>query len=191
MQLRTELQKALKVDPATTSSDNMRRMTLSRPVRLSDNSVILDPITSPAMLKFWCNCYMRWLTPLQIIGGGAPSEYLTQCILVEEIVHLQHKVKNLQQAKPQSNAEKRRSELIFSHTVVPPTPTTPRPNTPNVANMDIVTSSFPFTPRRRDYGSHVSFMGTPISLFLENSDVFNDTGELEELHASASAKNTL
>jgi myotubularin-related protein 10/11/12 len=181
VQLRSELGQALK-DSASVSN-NMRKMTLSRSLRLSDNVATLTPVTQVVALKFWSTCYMRWLTPVQIIAGGAPSEYLTQCILVEEIVHLQHRLATLKQATPPTGSERRRSELIFSHAVVPTTP-----KTPNVTNLDVVTSSFPFTPRRRGYESHVSFMGTPISLFLESSDVFNDTGELDDKELSAAAK---
>ena len=43
-------------------------------------------------VRLWSLCYLRWLSPVMIIGGGAACEYLTQCLLVEEISELHQQV---------------------------------------------------------------------------------------------------
>ena len=139
---------------------------------------ILRPVVSAPLLKFWGHCYLRWLTPVQILAGGTPLEYLTQCILVEEIFCLQHKAESLQNATPFNKADRRRSALIFGAD----SPSSAR-NAVSAASTprrkgDLVTSSFPYSPGRLP--THVSFLGTPISLFVEGSILGDDDSDSEE-----------
>ena len=59
---------------------------------------VLRAVTSCPSMKFWSQCYLRWLTPLQINLGGNPSQYLQQCHLVAEIQNLKHEIKQLDSA---------------------------------------------------------------------------------------------
>ena len=143
---------------------------------------ILRPVVSAPLLKFWGHCYLRWLTPVQILAGGNPLEYLTQCILVEEILCLQHKAESLQNATPFNKADRRRSALIFGaespssarNAVRAAAAATATPRNKG----ELVTSSFPYSPGRLP--THVSFLGTPISLFLEGSILGDDDSESDE-----------
>lgn len=149
---------------------------------LDPSTHVLKPVVSAPLLKFWSHCYLRWLTPVQILAGGTPLEYLTQCILVEEILCLQHKAESLQKSTPFSKADRRNSALIFSSNSPSPAvglasakvraSVTPR------SRKELVTSSFPYTPASLQ--THVSFLGTPISLFLENSLLGVEDSESEE-----------
>ena len=149
---------------------------------------ILEPVVSAPMLKFWGHCYLRWMTPVQILAGGSPLEYLTQCILVEEIVVLQHKVETMLNATPFNKADRRKSTLIFGSDNNPTGGSTSinmslssrvvdASRTPRSAR-DLVTSSFPYSPDRLP--SHVSFLGTPISLFLEKSMLGTEDSESDD-----------
>lgn len=140
-------------------------------------SDFLRPVVSAALLKFWAHCYLRWLTPVQILTGGTPVEYLTQCILVEEIVCLQHKVESLQRSTPFNKADRRRSALIFGADS-PSTAQTAVNAAGTPKTRDLLTSSFPYSPGQLP--SHVSFLGTPISLFVEGSLLASDESESEE-----------
>jgi len=64
-------------------------------------------------VRLWSLCYLRWLTPLMIIGGGPACEYLTQCLVIEEIGQLRQEITELEQATEVGAADKRRSVLIF------------------------------------------------------------------------------
>ena len=142
------------------------------------NNDFLRPVVSAALLKFWGHCYLRWLTPVQIIAGGTPLEYLTQCILVEEILCLQHKVESLQNSTPFNKADRRRSALIFGTDSPSSAQTAINAATTPRSKRELLTSSFPYTPGQLP--SHVSFLGTPISLFVEGSILANEDSESEE-----------
>lgn len=121
-------------------------------------SHVLQPEVSAPMMKFWSHCYLRWLTPVQIMAGGTPSEYLQQCFLVEEIMFYQHKIRSLETATPFVRSARPKSELIFSFNAN---------EMPSKKWTNNLTSSFPFTP----LGTlrHSSFFTTPLSLFIETS----------------------
>lgn len=146
--------------------------------RIDPDNDILRPVVSAPLLKFWGHCYLRWLTPVQILAGGTPLEYLTQCILVEEILCLQHKVESLQNSTPFNKADRRRSALIFGAD----SPTSEQSAVSAAASPrtkgDLVTSSFPYSPGRLP--THVSFLGTPISLFVEGSILGDEESESDE-----------
>ena len=133
---------------------------------------ILQPVVEAPLLKFWSYCYLRWLTPVQIITGGAPAEYLQQCILIEEILCLQHKISALQTATPFNKANRKNSDLIFSAINTPQTPRT-KPTWSSV-----LTSSFPYSPSATT--GHVTFFGAPLSAFLERSLVMDSDDDLND-----------
>lgn len=124
---------------------------------LNTKSPCLIPVTCAPVVKLWSQCYLRWQTPCQIVGGGNPSQYLQQCLLVEEIIHLEHKLQSLkqkQQVRP-------RSDLIFSLAVDTPTDQ-------ELLNSTYLTSSFPFTPGVT-HKTQQQMLNMPISVYLQNS----------------------
>lgn len=133
---------------------------------------VLHPVARAPMMKFWSHCYLRWLTPIQITTGGGPMEYLQQCVLVEEIMCLQHKMQSLQNSAPFERASRRNSELIFSAMNVPQTPRSRQ----NLSG--IVTSSFPYAPAL--HAGHITDFGTPLKTLLERSLVLDSDDELSD-----------
>ena len=130
----------------------------------SQHVEVLKPVTTAPMIKMWKYLYMRWLAPLQIVGGGSPSEYVQQCVLVEEIIHLQHRIDRLQQQE-ESRSSRPGSDLMFSVS-----------NT--LSQSASLTSSFPYRPDGQT--SEASQIEVLISSFLENSLVISDK-DLEQL----------
>ena len=141
------------------------------------SSTVLRPVVSAALLKFWSLCYLRWLTPVEIIGGGTAMEYLQQCMLVEEILMHQYKASCLEKSKPYQRSQRPISNLIFSEHVMsttappaasirPETPATDIQNKSSISRQSL-SSSFPFTPGKMS--SSRSFIGNPIDMILENS----------------------
>lgn len=128
----------------------------------------LTPLTGAACMKLWTQCYLRWQTPAQIIGGGNPSQYLQQCVMVEEILCLLHKIEALKKnnAKSANSLARTRSDLVFSMAL-----DTPR-TTELLANT-YLSSSFPFSSVQRLSREEKSVF-TPISLFLEHSTIDYD-----------------
>lgn len=129
--------------------------------QVKDHLTFLRPVVEAPLLRLWESCYLRWVLPAQIIGGGSPLEYLHQCILVEEIICLQHQLDSLNTQTPFSKKDRRKSDLIFSFH-------SPSSALPDRDRSRLLTSSFPFSPGGTPR-SHVSFCGTPLALFMENS----------------------
>lgn len=131
-------------------------------------SLKLTPLIGAACMKLWSQCYLRWQTPAQIIGGGNPSQYLQQCVMVEEILCLLHKMEALKKnsAKTVNSLARTRSDLVFSMAL-----DTPR-TTELLANT-YLSSSFPFSSVQRLSREEKSVF-TPISLFLEHSTIDYD-----------------
>jgi len=122
--------------------------------------------TKLADIGLWSLCYLRWLTPVMIIGGGPACEYLTQCLLVEEIGQLRQQITELEQAT--EGGDKRRSILIFGFS--------------SGAAMDLVdesksarltqrvSSSFPFVPRHLADKTPSALSQVPsVDIYLESS----------------------
>ncbi|XP_021343644.1 myotubularin-related protein 10-B-like [Mizuhopecten yessoensis] len=131
-----------------------------------DMNVILPEYSAP-VIKLWTQCYVRWQAPAQIIGGGNPSQYLQQCLIVEEVIHLQHRLELLQMNSQRRTVVARRpqSDLIFSVDMDLPT------SSEFLTNM-VLSSSFPFSsgPSKEDQ----QLLLTPISAYLENSAIDYD-----------------
>lgn len=65
-------------------------------------------------VRLWSLCYLRWIVPVTIVGGGRPAEYLTQCRLVEELHSLRLRVLDLEsRAGMTSPLDRPRSMLVF------------------------------------------------------------------------------
>ncbi|XP_061163941.1 myotubularin-related protein 10-A-like isoform X2 [Saccostrea echinata] len=134
----------------------------------SDRSTRLTPLVGAACMKLWSQCYLRWQTPAQIIGGGNPSQYLQQCVMVEEILCLLHKLEvlNKNSAKSVNSLTRTRSDLVFSMAL-------DTPRTTELLANSYLTSSFPFSSAQRLSREEKSVF-TPISLFLEHSNIDYD-----------------
>ena len=171
---RTELKLNIQASHSNsmTSDENKRRNAYSRKLNKvyecvpNQDVIVLYPEASLPMLKFWSQCYLRWIMPLQIIGGGNPSGYLQQCVLVEEILCLQHQVKSLESDQQVLRSVRPKSELVFSFEDST-NQRSPKENVLRWTERVAVTSSFPF--RTTSYQSTVTSVDTPISLFLNGS----------------------
>ncbi|XP_046574483.1 myotubularin-related protein 10-B-like [Haliotis rubra] len=124
---------------------------------------ILYPLFTPLVVKLWKQCYIRWNIPAQIIGGGNPSRYLQQCVLVEEVICLHHRLKFLQRDSQRSQRPK--SELIFS--------VEEKQKTPALLKSCVLTSSFPFSHGPPTKAYH-TLLWNPITDYVQNSTIDYD-----------------
>lgn len=130
---------------------------------------ILEPVrTTVGTLQLWSQCYLRWCVPSQILCGGRPSEYLQQCLLVEEVVCLHHKLKILEERKASENKKdnssvglRPKSGLIFSL------------GAKTLLDSGFLTSSFPFPAAVTEQYRH-KLINEPLALYLSNSIVHHD-----------------
>ena len=53
---------------------------------------VLNPGYSLPQLKFWEHCYLRWLTPIEIIGGGQTLEYVIQSRVMKDVSDLENEI---------------------------------------------------------------------------------------------------
>ena len=133
----------------------------------TQDSVVLRPAISVSCLQFWSYCYLRWLTPVEIIGGGTPSVYIQQCFLVEEIICLQHKIDSLEKSTQFVKSRRPKSDLFFGFECNPSV---------NARKWSkVLTSSFPFVP-----DTHRN-SGAPISLYVETSSLCESDDSLDDL----------
>ena len=58
----------------------------------------LSPEIGMSHMKLWDHCYLRWISPLELIGGSQFAEYFTQIHLVLDIISLK---KNISKAECQ------------------------------------------------------------------------------------------
>lgn len=133
------------------------------------NSTLLRPVTGEAVTKLWAQCYLRWQTPAQIVGGGNPSQYFQQCIMMEEVIHLQHRLSSINE---KSHKRRPSSNLIFCSDKQ-------KDQTESMLDSTYLTSSFPFSPGPRTKNKP-SLIFTPISVYLQNSTIDNDYRDSED-----------
>jgi len=53
---------------------------------------VIQPRHHVPDLQIWSLCYLRWLTPAQIVDGGSAAELTAQCALLADIRTLQHDI---------------------------------------------------------------------------------------------------
>ena len=129
-----------------------------------DMDTVLMPQDTILIIKLWTQCFLRWNIPAQIVGGGNPSQYLQQCLLAEEVIHLQHRLKVLQMDTARRRTVRPKSDLIFSFGE--------QQNT-SVYENRFLTSSFPFSPGAATK-NHQAILVTPLTCYLENSTITNE-----------------
>lgn len=150
------------------------------------SDVLLPVYTTTFVLQLWSQCYLRWSVPAQILGGGLPARYLQQCLLVEEVICLDHKLKLLQeQRKSRQLAEEGAGEGL---NVASPQRLL-RPQSGLVFSLDksplspldsiYLTSSFPFPAAVTAQTQHKLING-PLSLYLHDSLVQYDYADSED-----------
>lgn len=100
---------------------------------------MLRPGFAMPQIRLWEHCYLRWLTPIQIIGGGMPSEHLAQSELLSEIKALQNKISKIESSTAASitiNMPKKPRKVYGP------------PLSVAAALSEGVSSSYPFSPTR-------------------------------------------
>lgn len=138
------------------------------------NIQVLKPVISAPLIKLWSHCYLRWINDLEIMGGGTPSCYLQQCMLVEEIICLKHQVHSLETHTEFIRSARPRSDLVFSFDVAKAKSDEQTLSVRWSENVAI-TSSFPY----RSAGPHSSKTAASMNLFLENSFIQDSDNEYD------------
>ncbi|XP_022100845.1 myotubularin-related protein 10-A-like isoform X3 [Acanthaster planci] len=132
----------------------------SRSSELDPNMII--PQTGPPFIKFWTQCYLRWLPSAHIVGGGYPQVYKQHCQVVDEILQLKEKLDQLRARKMNDvvRRPKRESRLYFTYE-------------DNTRNQGLLTSAFPFSISDLSLigGDRRSFLGTPLARFLRGQSL--------------------
>jgi len=134
-------------------------------------------------IRLWSLCYLRWLTPVMVVGGGPACEYLTQCLLVEEVGQLRQQITELELST--EGKDKRQSVLIFGS---------------GGATADLVgestsesltqrvSSSFPFVPRHLADETPSALSQVPsVDTYLESSLLNADASSVAVTDDSTSA----
>lgn len=99
-------------NPLYSAAEQIRGIRTKQDKTMKTQSLV--PCCMVAALKFWDNCYLRWLGPLEIIGGGKPAEYIAQTLIMEEIASLQMAIAELEEAPPMNDQRcSRTSPFVF------------------------------------------------------------------------------
>lgn len=154
----------------------------------NQDNTVLKPVVRAPMIKFWSHCYLRWVSPLEIVGGGTPSEYLQQCVLVEEILLLKHQVHSLSTDTEFVKSARPKSDLVFSYDVKSGqresgdhhqgsvSSSVSSSSSTRWSERVALTSSFPY----RSLKSSVLLPSDPtVSLFLENSFIQDSDDDVD------------
>lgn len=161
-----EHEKSLRVQlpRISTSSDGSKK--------LEPDEVTLSPKVEVPHLLLWSLCYLRWLPPAEIISGGPASEYLSQCILVEEIFYLRQLITSLESVAAETRrSQNRRSRLIFSSDSNQSFIRSPR--------SLCVSSSFPFSTGQPLYGRFGA--GSFIDSYFKNSVLYESGSAADDM----------
>ncbi|XP_015914992.1 myotubularin-related protein 10-A [Parasteatoda tepidariorum] len=106
-----------------------------------ENLLKIDPYIKS--LKFWHQCYLRWIPLAHILGGGPPVLFLNNLKINAEIQVVEKKIKNLsnQALQPKVPSRHRRAasdDYTLSAEVIDPGHTQD--------GTSVITSAFPFAP---------------------------------------------
>ena len=113
-------------------------------------------------LRLWSHCYLRWLTPVQIVGGGTPSEYVAQTAALHEIIHLQRDIADLEASLSQPPSRMSTVRVVPSQSS--PAAAAPRasPFAQHVSLSQRVSSSYPYSPCRPS--NPAAFFGSQVTM---------------------------
>jgi Myotubularin-like phosphatase domain/Myotubularin-associated protein len=174
----------LKSSESKTSASTNGDRTLTRIVR----QTTLRPNVKLFNMKLWSLCYLRWISPIAIVGGGAASEYLAHCLLVEEIHSLRGKIANCESTLNGGGggADRRRSVLVFGGRTGGLDDIDGNGedwSSPLNESLPEVSSSFPFT----DCRVNVARLNLSIDAYCEGNSFRSDfTGADDESFATRS-----
>ena len=133
----------------------------SLPVRLSLS--VLWPRHHMPDLHLWSLCYLRWLTPVQIVHGGSPAELIAQRSLLHDIHTLQQDIVRL--SEEQTVSSQRPSQLQQHDTSV-------------MTILQHVSSSYPFADCHLSHHTTLTGYCAASSLRLSYSE---DSVSVDEL----------
>lgn len=168
--------------------ENRYSLLLGNPPPTADvfalQEVILKPEVTSTLIKLWSQCFLRWIIPAQIVGGGNPSQYMQQCVLAEEVLCLQHKLQllNHQLQEMQYNADYEDGNHLHQDKC---RIKNPRPQsgllfgssnyqtTSKHLSTVYITSSFPFSPGVSQHTQHSLICG-PLSRYLKDTEIDHD-----------------
>lgn len=141
---------------------------------------ILKPEVTAGLIKLWSQCFLRWIIPAQIVGGGNPSQYMQQCILAEEVVCLQHRLKVLSEEQRDQNSQQRigrnfdvqtRARNLRPHSGLLFGSSGYKTETSQLSSV-YITSSFPFSPAVSQQTQH-TLIGK-LSQYLKETEISHD-----------------
>ena len=138
---------------------------------IGNESVFLRPSHDAPFLQLWSLCYLRWLSPAQIVNGGQACEYLTQCLLVEEILYLQQMIVDTKLTN--GSVSRRQSRLIFSSDEFS------SPERFQSSTDSCITSSFPFTSIQSVDDTTTARHN--LDIYFKNSILCQDTSGADEM----------
>ncbi|XP_070542787.1 myotubularin-related protein 10-like isoform X2 [Ptychodera flava] len=129
--------------------------------------------TGPAV-KFWIQCYLRWIPSVHVVNGGPPTEFQQQCMLVDEIHYLRRKVHSLRTSTPLAKRSGQESSFYFTYD-----------SSPRLSEN--FTSAFPFSPsslsnHMTSYVADKSALSAVAGMFIRSPSMSSYDG----LHSSGS-----
>ncbi|GAB1605003.1 myotubularin-related protein 10-A-like [Argonauta hians] len=156
--------KVLFYNPLYVVYNNPMCCDLANSISETNESTTKDKILYPqsSLVKIWAQCYIRWLNPGQVNGGGKISLYLQQCLLVEEILTICKRINGSSKNKTSKNCFTE-SNLIFGS---------------SMADVNCkITSSFPFSDRQRNamYLNDSLFPRLSLNIYKQSSEIILDT----------------
>jgi len=119
--------------------------------------------------SFWSGCFLRWLTPIQIVSGGPPIEFVLESILAEKNKMLLKQIEELEHAVQQPDDPSERESFWST----------------KQGQLMNVTSSFPFLPGRPP--SQMYFFTMPMKICSEE---MTSSAEFQSSISSGSADYT-
>ncbi|KAL5005209.1 hypothetical protein ScPMuIL_018665 [Solemya velum] len=128
--------------------------------RVDITPIVLTPNLATPLIKLWDQFYLRWQVPAQIVAGGNPSRYLQQCLLVDEIIALQHKIESIEEETMKTRPK---SGLIFGHAC-------DVPQVADLLRLKYLSSSFPFYSSQTSVDNR-QYIQTPLIVYLQNSTI--------------------
>ena len=117
-------------------------------------------------LCLWAQCFLRWIVPAQIEGGGNPSQYVQQCVLAEEVACLNHQLQQLTHSASGRPTERPLSHLLFGATGY-------SSNSKHLSSL-YINSSFPFT-QANSQPTLQSYVCGPLSKYLKETNIDHDS----------------
>ena len=108
---------------------------------------VLWPAFGAHRIHLWEHCYLRWLTPVMIDGGGTPAEYISQCHALEGMNRMQQSILNLLEMKGRDTSVGTEPKGDYSDSAARDK-LEQRVQAIGLITTDRLSSSYPFAPSR-------------------------------------------